>query len=132
MCSIFRNKTADEHLVQLGRSNKKCKEKMEKKLVDFAKAASIHQAGPLDDTSCHLKDFPHDLKSVRRRRIGRHRVFYTGQHTKCSYELFYIKLNKKQGVEDEKDPRFQDTLRGALTRPRVGKLPGSDDDNSES
>ncbi|MGH9427955.1 MAG: hypothetical protein ACRD2L_16850 [Terriglobia bacterium] len=129
MCSISRNQTADEQLAKLERSNKKHRTDIEKKLVAFARSASIQQAGPLDDTSCHLQGFPADLKSIRRRRIGRHRVFYTGQHTTCAYEAIYVKAWKKKGVEDENDHAFRQHLRRALDRPTVGRLPNAEDDD---
>ena len=103
--------TADGHLQELFRSGDK---KIEKKLFDLAAAASITTEGPLDETACHIRGMASDLKLVRRRRLGNHRVFYTGYHTQCSYWTFYIKKNKKKGVDDELDPAFQNKLRSAL------------------
>lgn len=111
MCSMTISPTADQHLKQLLRSGDKG---IEKKLFTLADAASPSTSGPFDETSCHIKGMAPDLKLVRRRRIGNHRVFYTGYHTQCSYWAFYIKQNKKRGVDDELDPTFQNKLRAAL------------------
>lgn len=119
MCSMTISPTADQHLKELVRSGEK---KVEKKLFTLANVASSTTAGPFDETTCHIKGMAPDLKLVRRRRIGNHRVFYTGYHTQCSYWTFYIKQNKRKGVDDELDPPFQDKLRAALrdtATPRV-------------
>lgn len=125
MCSITINRTADHNLNDLARSGDK--KLIEKKLVDFSSVASTTQPGPLDETSCHIKGLPPDLRLVRRRRMGSHRIFFTGYHTQCSYRTFYIKKNKKKGVDDELDPAFHDKLRTALSdtakRPLVKPRP---------
>jgi hypothetical protein len=123
VCSIAINRTADRNLNDLARSGDK--KLIEKKLLDFASAASPTQPGPFDETSCHIKGLPADLKLVRRRRMGSHRVFFTGYHTQCAYWTFYIKKNKKKGVDDELDPTFHDKLRTALgdTTKRVIERP---------
>lgn len=113
MCSITINQTADRNLNDLAHSGDK--KLIERKLTDFASVASVTQPGPFDETSCHIKGLPADLKLVRRRRMGSHRIFFTGYHTQCSYWTFYIKKNKKKGVDDELNPAFQDKLRAALS-----------------
>ncbi|MEK6410804.1 MAG: hypothetical protein AABN34_28100 [Acidobacteriota bacterium] len=116
--------TADRHLKDLARSGDN--KLIEKKLFTFADAASATESGPLDESGCHLKGLAADLKPVRRRRIGHHRVFFAGYHTQCLYWTFYIKKHKKKGVDDELDPAFQDKLRAALgdtAQPRLMSKP---------
>jgi len=57
---------------------------------------------------------PPGLQNMRRLRAGRHRVFYTGHHSECSYLVFFIKEFTKTGFSDEDDRQFQRLLASAL------------------
>ena len=81
---------------------------IEKRLIQFAQEASIAVSGGLDIAP--MKRMPSDLQDARKITIGRHRVYYTGHHTQCSYTSFFIKEFKKTGVNDEDDSRFQKAL----------------------
>lgn len=125
MCSIATNATADQQLNSLKSSGDD--KLIENKLRDFAGNSNVHQSGILDLPKNHLYGLPSDLKHIRRIRAGRHRVFYTGHHTECSYIVFYIKAFKKKGVKDELDPRFHRVLKGVVDDPPTARLIRSPD-----
>ena len=108
MCSISKNATVDEQLSELERSSDR--EMIERRLFNFAQEANIEDPGALDNNSCHMKRMSADLRQVRKKRIGRHRIFFTGHHTNCTYRVVYIKAFKKNGVDAEDDKRFQNKL----------------------
>lgn len=112
MCSIATNATADKQLNFLKNSGDE--KRVEKKLRDFAADSSIKKEGILDSTANHIYGMPADLKHIRRIRTGRHRVFYLGHHSQCSYKVFYIKVFKKKGEKNELDTQFHRILRGAV------------------
>jgi hypothetical protein len=116
VCSIDINKTADG---VLARQSDKDKNMIERRLVQFAREASIDVRSGLDIAP--IKRMPPNLREARKITIGRHRVYYTGHHTQCSYTTFFIKEFKKTGVNDEDDIRFQKILIRAIgdrdTRP---------------
>jgi hypothetical protein len=80
----------------------------------MADEADVGRSGGLDNPANTLKDMPPELRGARKHRIGRHRIFYTGHHNECSYHTFYIKINKKAGVNDEADPKFHAILKTEL------------------
>jgi hypothetical protein len=94
---------------------------IEKRLINFAKEASVENKGALDEIS-PLTRITGELKLARKIQIGRHRVFYTGFHTQCSYHAFYIKEFKKTGVNDEDDKRFQKALFKAMQENSIGQI----------
>ena len=126
VCSISVKQTADEQLGHLCKSGKDG-QKLEEKLFRFADEASVEQSSVLDGTDCHMHGMPDDLKDVRRKRFGRHRVFWTGQHTQCSFNVFYIKAFKKKGTEDEHDKAFKKKLAGTLSEPTIRELCAPDE-----
>ena len=106
MCSIKINATVDDILKS--KRLQKDKEMIEQRLANFAKDASPQHKGALDGYL--MKRMPSELKGIRKKRIGRHRVYYYGHHTQCCYNSFYIKVFKKKGVNDEDNKRFQKIL----------------------
>ena len=125
MCSIATNSTAEAQLQSLtGKDNTT----IEKKLREFAGDSNVQKSGILDLPANHLYGFPADLKHIRRRRTGRHRVFYVGHHTQCSYQVFYIKKFKDTGVNDELDPQFHKVLRRAVGDESLGRIIRPPDD----
>lgn len=130
MCSIATNATADQQLNSLKSSGDD--KLIEDKLRDFAGNSNIHQPGILDLPKNHLYGMPSDLKHIRRIRAGRHRVFYTGYHTECSYSVFYVKAFKKKGVNDELDPRFHRVLKSVVNDPPTARLIRPPDPPDES
>jgi hypothetical protein len=90
---------------------------VEKRLCAFAGEAHLTQRGPLDNLANSMRDMPEDLTHIKKERIGRHRVYYTGHHTQCAYRAFYIKCFKRTGVDDDNNRRFHDKLRRALNDP---------------
>ncbi len=118
MCSITTNATVDQQLEHLELSNNR--QMIEKRLIDFAREASPECRGALDVAGMH--GFPADLKEVRKKQIGRHRVYYTGFHKQCNYHTFYIKEFKRTGVDDDSDRHFQNRLRSALSLPPTRRL----------
>jgi hypothetical protein len=87
---------------------------IKKRLSELAAAADKATAGHLDAPQHHMKDMPADLQHIRKMTIGRHRVYWEGHHTDCSYRLCYVKTFKKKGTDDEHDQRFQRKLSGAF------------------
>lgn len=124
MCSISVNGTMNRQLESLGHS--KDKTMIERRLFQFANDANVNRRCGLDDPSLFMKRMPDDLKDVRKIRIGRHRVYFTGFHTQCSYTGIYIKLNKKKGVDDEDDPNHQKHLVSAKHESMMTKLENPD------
>lgn len=120
MCSISANRTVDGQLEELKRSNDR--RMIEERLYNFANEANIEQPGPLDAPARKMKRMPEDLRDVRKIRVGRHRIYYTGYHKQCSYSTIYIKRYKKSGVDDEDDKRFHNKLRGVLGEPDTHNL----------
>jgi mRNA-degrading endonuclease RelE of RelBE toxin-antitoxin system len=121
VCSIVTNATADTQLKSLQSSGDN--KIIEDRLKQFAGDSGIGQPGFLDLPAHHLKGISDkDLKSMRRIRIGRHRVFYTGHYNQCSFTVFFIKLFKKTGVNDEADRAFQRQLASIIATPRTRTL----------
>ncbi len=120
MCSIATNTTADQQLTSLKSSGDDTL--IENKLRDFAGNSNVRQSGILDLPKYHLRDMPNDLKHIRRIRAGRHRVFYTGYHTHCAYNVFYIKEFKKKGVNDEHDSHFHKVLKNVVDDPPTARV----------
>lgn len=105
MCLIAIKETANEQLNDLCNSGSDGK-RLEKNLFRYADAADINNPGVLDATECHMHSMHPKLKAIRRKRFGRHRVFWTGQHSLCKYHAIYIKVFKKAGTEDKQDKGF--------------------------
>jgi len=114
VCSININNSADETLRCL---SLKDREMIVKRLSHFAEEASLENRGALDISP--PTRFTGDLKPVKKIRIGRHRVYYTGSHTQCTYNAVHIKKFKKSGVDDEDDKRFQKALIKAMQGPNI-------------
>lgn len=105
----------DDQLSELDRSDDK--DMIEKRLYNFAKESSVQNPSILDSPQCNTRRMPRDLKNVRKISIGRHRIYFTGHHTQCSYKAFYIKMFKRSGENDEDDRRFQNILGSAICEP---------------
>lgn len=122
MCSITVNSQVEKQLETLKRSGEKVD--VEDKLKALATEANKNQSGALDTPDCLLRGtgWSGDLADVRRKRLGRHRVFFIGHHTKCTYHTLYIKMNKKKGVEDENDSSFQQHIGRQLDKPSARTL----------
>jgi len=120
MCSISINQTVDTQLTALSDARKR--EKLEKKVFRLADEAKIDISGALDSTNCHIRRMPQDLEELRKKRIGRHRLYFTGYHTACRYSTCFLKLNKKAGVDDDDTKAFQNKLRRALEDPPILEL----------
>jgi len=112
MCSISSNTVANKQLKDLELSHDKVM--IEKRLFCFANEANTDTPGALDRPQTHMKRMPIDLKDVRKITIGRHRIYFTGHHSRCSYDVIYIKKFKKTGVDDDDDRNFQKKLKLAL------------------
>ena len=111
MCSIWVNSIADEQLDDLECSGHK---HLKKRIFQFADEANEENPGALDNPGCHFKGMPAELRDVRKKEIGRHRIYFTGFHKQCCYHLLYVKKFKKDGVDDEFDKSFQKKLLRAL------------------
>lgn len=120
MCSITTNATVDSLLRRIGTSDTRM---VEKRLSTMAGEANVTTPGGLDTPETHLRRMPEDLREIRKKRIGRHRVYYTGHHHLCAYKTFYLKAFKKDDVEREDDRAFQERLRRALVEPVARTLP---------
>ena len=120
MCSISINATVD---AQFGILDSKKRTKLKKRLFLLADEAGIDESGALDDPSCHIRRMPSELRKIRKKTFGRHRLYYTGFHKQCSYNVFYLKANKKTGVDDDDSKTFQKKLRRALNDTEIFVLP---------
>lgn len=120
MCSITTNATVDGQLQQAGRSDARM---IEKRLSTMAGDANTTTSGGLDTLDTHMMRMPTELRDARKKRIGRHRIYYIGHHHQCSYQCFYIKVNKRAGVDDDDNASFQEKLKSALTDPVSRTLP---------
>ncbi len=114
MCSLTINKTFDEQLKEIPSDRKM----IERRLTEMAFEADLNKSGGLDATDTHIQRMPPDLKQIRKKRIGRHRVYYIGFHTQCSYTSIFIKIYKKKGVDDDDAASFQEKLSRALISPQ--------------
>lgn len=123
MCSLTLNKTSDEKLGELRQDGKKIVDR----LVKMASQANPDVSGLLDTTDTHIKRMPEDLRAVRKRTIGRHRIYYVGHHTQCSYTILFVKAFKKSGVDDDDDKGFQQKLIGSLSDPVSREFPEVDE-----
>lgn len=120
MCLITVNSQVESQMEDLRHSGDKVD--VEDKLKGFATEADTTKSGALDTPDCLLRGWSGDLADVRRKRVGRHRVFFVGHHTKCSYHTLYIKMYKKKGVEDENDKGFQRQIERLLDKPLTRTL----------
>lgn len=115
MCSISLNSVADSQLNDLERSGRSGDKTMiETRLFRFAADANTDTPGALDRPASHMTRMPTDLRDIRKITIGRHRVYFTGHHSKCSYSAIYVKKFKRTGVDDEDTKKFQNKLKLAL------------------
>ena len=105
MCSLTINSIADEIL----QDDVPDRSKIEDRMIDLARDSSVERRGALDDIP-PMKRMPGDLNILRKKRIGRHRVYFHGHHTDCCYHIVYIKAFKRKGVNDEDDRKFQKIL----------------------
>jgi len=120
MCSVSLNSTVNKQLADLDRSNDKTM--LEERLFKYAEEADVNKPGALDNPSCHMRRMPADLKEIRKISIGRHRIYFTGHHSQCSYQAIYIKKFKRTGEEDDDDKVFQGKLIRALQQPKTGQI----------
>jgi len=114
------NSTVEQQLNDLERSGEKII--VENRLFRFADEADIGISGALDNLSCHMRRMPSDLRAIRKIKIGRHRIYYTGHCNLCSYRVFYIKKFKKSGENDDDNRQFQKTLRSVLSEPDTREI----------
>jgi hypothetical protein len=112
VCSITINDPADN--VNL---DEKDKNFINKRMINFAKESSKTCRGPLDHAPMKrmAKTSP-ELNGVLKLTVGRHRVYYTGHHTQCCYNIIYIKAFKRDGVDDDDDKSFQKILLSAKSK----------------
>lgn len=120
MCSITTNATVDGQLKGIGASDTRM---IERRLSTFAGEANENTPGGLDTPDTHMMRMPEELREIRKKRVGRHRVYYKGHHSQCSYHAFYIKIFKKKGVDQEDNKVFQERLERALAEPTTRTLP---------
>lgn len=120
VCSLTFNTTAEEQLARLERSADR--DFVEGRLKDYAFEASVEIAGALDNPTCHMKGMPQDLKDIRKVKVGRHRVYFTGHHSKCTYDIRFIKVHKKDDKLEENRRSFQETLKRMIDAPVVREL----------
>jgi hypothetical protein len=126
VCSISTSRIADELLAALERAGDR--QMIERRLYNFAKEADLQTPAMLDKSQTHMRRMPQDLKNVRKITIGRHRIYYIGHHTQCSYKVFYIKKFKQSGKDDDDDKRFQKILAKAALEPRKRVIDLGDND----
>jgi len=102
VCSITINKTVDEIL----ESDNQIRSQIEERMIALAKDSSIASRGALDEIS-PMTRMPKDLRHIRKKTIGRHRVYFHGHHTDCCFHIVYVKAFKRKGRNDDDDRKFQ-------------------------
>lgn len=125
MCWATINNFVDQQMKELQRSGNH--RLLEGRLSQSAGQANERQPGVLDDPARSMKELPPDLRGIKKYRIGRHRIFYTGSHHLCEYRMIYIKKFKKAGTEDENDKKFQEKLKRLIDGPAHRKLTSDQD-----
>lgn len=120
MCSLILNKTSNDQLDSLQGE----RTLLEKKIIKRAFGANLATQGLLDAPNTHLRQMPDDLTHIRKETIGRHRIYYFGHHSDCSYTVFYIKLFKKSdnAAQDDNNPQFHNKLRTGLSSPPTTEI----------
>jgi hypothetical protein len=118
------NSIVENQLNELGRSGDGGK--TERKLYDLANESDIGKPGLLDNSSNKMKRMPLELRDVKKQRVGRHRIYYVGHHSDCSYRTIFIKTNKKNDVDKEDDKGFQSKLKSALSRAGLKEIEGQE------
>jgi hypothetical protein len=111
VCSLNLNRTFSEQLEASGN-----REFVERRLSALAFEADTEKAGPLDDPGTHRQRMPPALRNIRKKRIGRHRIWYSGHHSNCFYTPCYLVENKQGDDRTEQDDNkdFQEHLKNAL------------------
>jgi hypothetical protein len=120
LCSISINESVREQLNQLVGSNDR--DMIEKRLFRFAKEANPANPGAFDAPGTRIRRLPRELREIRKKRIGRHRIYYKGHHRLCAYQTIHIKIHKKDGVDEEDDKQFQKLLIARLTDKQVENI----------
>jgi hypothetical protein len=127
VCSVVSNGAAEEGFAALERCGDR--EMCERRLVEMASADTVAQASGLELSLELVSSWRHNeiLRSVRRYRIGYHRVFVLGRHTDCQYKVCFIKVSKKRERDPEENWQFQNRVLRALEDParRTLELPSS-------
>jgi len=67
---------------------------------------------------------PEALREIRKRRVGYHRLYYTGHHTNCYYDTCYLLTFKKSDSKTELDDDkiFQSHLINALADKKIVRV----------
>lgn len=133
MCSLTVTEYLASQLVNIGPAQAKF---IEDNMSRHAWAANIETPGILDRESNHLQaGFAVDLRQagIRKQRIGRHRIFYTGQHTECNYSAFFVKSYKKKddNQRDDNNVNFHAVVREALSDNNVVRVQRSPEEIAE-
>ena len=102
MCSLTITAPADGFLNE----DKKVKKQIEKNMIGYAKNSTVQRKGALDDIHPTAR-WDGELKEVKKKRVGRHRVYFIGFHTRCTYKIVHVKVWKKTDVDEEDDPNFK-------------------------
>lgn len=116
MCSLTLSEAFDNQLTHLGGAEAPF---IERNMAERAHGAGRNQAGVLDSPDTRLRrGFAEDLRDVgvRKERIGRHRVYFTGTHEDCNYTAFFVKSFKRgdDDAVDDNNPNFHAVLQNAL------------------
>ena len=94
MCSLTLSEFLDTQLTLLGGREAPF---IERNMTSRAHGASRTNKGVLDSPDTNLRrGFDENLRAagVRKERVGRHRVYFTGTHEDCNYTAFFVKSFK--------------------------------------
>ena len=69
------------------------------------------------------------LRSVRKVKSGRHRLYFVGRHTDCQYTLVYLLVNKRDEDDTPGDATFQNRVLKALSNDAPRRLIAPPDPN---
>ena len=115
MCSVYLKKKANK---QLKSKELRGESKMIRtRLSQVAGEADTNTPGLLDAPACHMARWStvEELKEVRKYQIGDHRIYFTGNHHACRYDIVHIKAFKKYGTDDDDSKDFQKRLINILS-----------------
>lgn len=128
MCVLRINAVADAVLSGLPQSER---EACEKKYATMAEADSVETANGLSLLMRSVSDWSQieELKSVRKIKSGRHRLYFVGRHTDCQYTIVFMLANKRDEDDTPGKPSFQEGVLKALRAPAQRIIPKPDADD---
>jgi hypothetical protein len=111
MCELWVNHPTDEGLSRLAD-----KAQIEAKYHKLADDDKVDKAAGLELLLKNVDDWSKisDLKGIRKRDCGRHRLYFEGRHSDCKYTIIFVLCFKKTSEDKPDSKKFQNMIRKAL------------------